>query len=112
MGVEPMTYGFFDVYKAVALPLSYRGEHRAVSESVSDKISQQALVLGEWVCHTHSSCGSDQRVHPRETLTGQEREHCSASRADVAELFLYALDRCKPDQVSPSNDRVAIALGH
>ena len=22
-----MTYGFFGVYKAVALPLSYRGEH-------------------------------------------------------------------------------------
>ncbi len=34
MGVEPMTYGFFGVYKAVALPLSYRGEHRAVSELV------------------------------------------------------------------------------
>ena len=27
MGVEPMTYGFFGFYKAVALPLSYRGEH-------------------------------------------------------------------------------------
>jgi hypothetical protein len=27
-----MTYGFFEVYKAVALPLSYRGEHPVVSE--------------------------------------------------------------------------------
>ena len=59
MGVEPMTYGFFGVYKAVALPLSYRGEHRAVSESVSDKISRQARVLGEWVCHAHSGGGPD-----------------------------------------------------
>ena len=32
MGVEPMTYGFFGVYKAVALPLSYRGEHGTFSK--------------------------------------------------------------------------------
>ena len=92
MGVEPMTYGFFGVYKAVALPLSYRGKHRAVSESSSDKISRQARVLGERVCHTHSGGGSDKRVHSRETLTRQEREHCSASCADVAELFFNPLN--------------------
>ena len=92
MGVEPMTYGFFDVYKAVALPLSYRGEHWNVSESVSDKISRQVRVLGDGVCHAHPSGGPDQRVHSWETLTGQEGEHRPAGGADVAELFFNALD--------------------
>src|SRR6266581_474636 len=112
MLVAPMSYVFFYVYKSVALPLSYRGKHRAVSESSSDKISRQARVLGEWVCHAHSGGGSDKRVHSRETLTRQEREHCTASCADVAELFFNALYGCKADQVSSPNDGVAVALGH
>ena len=92
MGVEPMTYGFFGFYKAVALPLSYRGEHQTVSESISDKISRHARVLGDRVCHAHSGGRSDKRVYSGEILTGQEGEHCTASRADMAELFFYALD--------------------
>ena len=37
MGVEPMTYGFFGIYKAVALPLSYRGEHTLSRDSCNIK---------------------------------------------------------------------------
>ena len=54
MGVEPMTYGFFGFYKAVALPLSYRGEHRAVPEPVQDKISRHTRNLGRRICGSHS----------------------------------------------------------
>src|SRR5437899_13002382 len=112
MAVEPSVCGFFDVHKAGDLLLSYRCNDRVVSESSSDKSSRQARVLGERVCHTHSGGGSDKRVHSRETLTRQEREHCTASRADVAELFFNALYGCKTNQVSSPDDSVAVAVGH
>jgi hypothetical protein len=48
MGVEPMTYGFFGVYKAVALPLSYRGECGAFSGTLSKikSLSRLAVYAG------------------------------------------------------------------
>ena len=69
MGVEPMTYGFFGFYKAVALPLSYRGERRAVSEAVQDKISRHTCGLGRRVRGSHSHACSDQGVYSWQTLT-------------------------------------------
>ena len=92
MGVEPMTYGFFDVYKAVALPLSYRGEHELSRSPDQHKISRHIHILGGRVCGAHSIGGPDERIHSWEALTGQEGEHCTASCTHVAEPFLDALD--------------------
>jgi hypothetical protein len=58
MGVEPMTYGFFEIYKAVALPLSYRGNHKPSPRSSRIKsLGTDSLRARD--CSAHSGCGSD-----------------------------------------------------
>ena len=68
MGVEPMTYGFFGVYKAVALPLSYRGAQVASRKGL--KINHyQKLLAGPRPLRP--SCGPHERVDSWQGLSRQ-----------------------------------------